>query len=215
MRKLLLCLSTATLLVSVAPSTSAEPGAGAAAGQEAFATWVVLHGDTGDFYGAIAERFVDPRGGLVTGAGVFKGKCLVERSRHMTVISCTGRGQGKAIPLQDFEMDPALGSASLRLRAAGFSNSVEWTGRGPAPIVYQGAGTNGSYVEAGVGMARMATTRGKVYGKSLRSRGWLDWAELGQGAGAAGWYDLSGKGYEVDVDADGSFSVTQEFVLEN
>ena len=215
MRKLLLCLSTVSLLVSVAPSVSAGPGAGAGAGQDAFATWIDLHGDTGDFHGAFVERFVDPEGGLITGAAVFKGKCRVDRTRHMTIISCSGRGQGKEIPFEDFQMDPALGSASLRLRAAGYSNSVKWTGRGPAPVAYLGAVTNGTYAEAGVGMSRDAAASGKVYGKRMRSRGWLDWSQLGQGAGAAGWYDLSGAGYEVDLAADGSFSVTQKFVLEN
>lgn len=215
MRRLMLCLSIASLLVAGAPPTSAGPGAGAGAGQEAFATWVTLHGDSGDFHGAVVERFVDPEGGLVTGAAVFKGKCRVDRTRHMTMISCSGQGIGKSIPTQDFQMHPALGSASLKMRSAGFSHSVKWTGRGPTPIVYSVAATDGSFAEAGVGMVRDAASAGKVYGKKMRSRGWLDWAMLSQGAGAAGWQDLSGENYQVDFARDGSFTVTQEFVLDN
>ena len=214
MRKLLLCLSIVSLLAAAAPSTSAEPGAGVGAGQEAFASWITLRGDSGDFYGAIAERFVDPEGGLVTGAGVFKGKCRVDRHRNLTMISCTGYGQGKEIPVQDFQMDPLMSSASMRLRIGGSLHSVRWTGRGTAPVVYQGTGTNGSYVETGAGMGRSAAASGKVYNKRMRTRGWLDWAELAQGAGAAGWYDLGGRSYKVDMARDGSFSVTQNFVLE-
>ena len=213
MRKLLLSVITICLSTGLLSPVSADPGAAAYSEQIAWASWIDMHGKTGDYTGAIAWRTIQKEG-LVTLAGVFKGKCRAESSKHFMMITCHGRGHGKEIPFQDFEMHPLMDSATLKLRAGGFANRVNWTGRGPGPVNSGGVAGGDKWVAAGTDTYRDAKTNGRVLGKSYKSSGWLDWGFMVGATGAA--IDAGVDGWEtenldVDLAPDGTFTVDQTF----
>ena len=211
MRKLLLSIITICLSIGLLSSVSAGPAAYHE--QIAWASWVDLHGKTGDYTGAIGWRMLEEEG-LVTLAGVFKGKCRVESGKNFTMITCYGRGHGKEIPFQDFEMHPLMDSATLKLKAGGFANRVTWTGRGPGPVGSGGIAGGDKWVAAGADFSRDAKTKGRFLGESYKSSGWLDWGFMMSATGAAvsaGIDDLDTENFDIDVAPDGTFTVHQTF----
>ena len=211
MRKLLLAISVLCLLSGASVPVGASPGAGVGVVQDALAIWVEMDGATGKLYGAMGWRTINPDGSLSTSAVVMKGTCTRRRSGRMVMVSCSGRGVGKEIPMGDFELDPLLGSASLRVKTGGISHDVSWRGRGRTPQSAGGAGGDDSYFEAGAGMYRDARSTGRVFGKKLASRGWSDWSELSQGAGVAGWSEAPAAAPEVTLLSDGTVTVAHSF----
>src|SRR3712207_547694 len=128
MRRSLLLLIAICLMLGSLPSAAAGPGAGAAAYQEALAFWIDLKGGKGSFYGAFGERFAHGSG-VSTAGTILKGTCARRRTGHLVIVMCQGEGRIKEIPLQDFQMDPLLETASLRVKTDGFKHEVSWQGR--------------------------------------------------------------------------------------
>lgn len=205
----------ATLLFALAIGAGALPAIampGASGGVEQFAEadWIVMKGrDAATMYFAIGWRSVGDYGAVTIGA-VGKGRCQVERSKHMTMISCEASGRGKELALDEFEFDPVLRSAEFSYKLKGERQSVRWRGLGRLP--YSGgqvAGGDG-FVAAGAGMAREARATARIFGKKLQTRGWMSFALLGQGAGAGVFTDY---GRNLTVDPDGSFTYRVELQL--
>lgn len=211
MRKLLVTLSALFLVAPISVPAAAGPGAAVGGAQEAIAMWASLRGATGTFYGAVAERTVHPQGGIRATALIVKGTCRRERTGHLVIVYCSGRGTSKEVPLEDFGMDPLLSQAALTVRTGGYVNQISWTGRGRAPQVFGGVGGDDSYLEAGAGMGRAARATGRIYGTRI-TRSWHGFADLMQGAGAAGWTGSPNHSYRLSHSADG-VSLEYRFVL--
>lgn len=205
----------ATLLVALvigagALPATAMPGASGGLDQFAEADWVVMNGrDSATMYFALGWRMVGDLGAVTLGA-VGKGKCRVERTKHMTSISCHASGRGKELDLDEFEFDPALRSAAIDFTFKGQRQSVKWRGRGQLPYFGgQVAGGDG-FAAAGGGMAREARAMGRIFGQKMVTRGWMSMAYLGQGAGLGVYTDY---GRTLTVDPDGSFTYGVELEL--
>lgn len=168
--------------VSAAP---APPGAGVGAEQQADADWVKLKGKSGKYYFAFAERMVDA-GAVVTMAAVGQGDCTVSKSKNFTMIMCNARGKATEIPTEDFALDPALGSASMKVTMGKTTHQVAWTASDDAPSTFAGQAVGPSGAEAAAGMAREATATGTLFGKKLTAGG-DHFAFLAQGAGAGAY----------------------------
>ena len=204
MRKLLLVLCALCVSFGPAVPVGADPGAGTWQEYAAFADWIDMHGKTGTYHAAGAIRYVHEEEGLITRAGVSKGKCHRTRSGDWIMITCGGRGKSKVIPLTDFQIDPLFNSATVDVHVAGYDNHVSWTGRGSSPQISQGAsvGTNWAYGQAA--MYRDARTEGKVLGSKMRSSGWMDWGYMVLAAGAVAYADVGG--LQVEMAPDGTFT---------
>lgn len=221
MKKLALGLSLLCLSAGLLAPASADPGAATFHDQIAFADWVELHGNGGTITGAVGARFVDENSGLVTLGAVFKGKCQVHNGRNFTLISCSASGKGRVIPVQDFQMHPLMDTASLDVRVQGFSNHVDWTGRGPGPVASGGAAVGGDWVAAGSDIYRDAKSSGRVLGDKVKSHGWLDWAEMLAGVQAMGSTGLESlenidvDGLDIDVTHGGKITVNRTYRIPN
>ncbi|MDQ3955397.1 MAG: hypothetical protein M3285_07600 [Actinomycetota bacterium] len=211
MRKLSLALLALLFSAPVMPATAA-PAVAAGAGQFGFIDWIEMNGSKGTIVGIVADRFVDPDSGvLVTVAGVFRGACKKSSSGGWTMISCSARGRGKQIAHEDFSVDPTLASARVKLTIGGQTHTGTWTGRGPAPYTFAGAGTDSQWFGAGAGMARDCKGNGRVFGKKRVTRSWMDWAYLEQGAGVAAY-----TGGDLDVNfRDGQIFVRKTVRIAN
>ena len=212
MRKLLLSVTMLCLSAGLLSPVAAGPGAGAYHEQIAYASWIDMHGKTGDFTGAFAMRYLEDE--LVTLGLVFKGKCRTQGDDHFVLIYCSGRGVGREIPLEDFEMHPLMDSATLKLKGRGFSNRVTWTGRGDGPVGSGGVVGGDKWVAAGADMSRDAKTKGKVFGKSYRSKGWLDFGFMIASTGAVAIADVDDydtESLDIDQNRDGTFTIHQTF----
>ena len=206
----LLCLS-----LSLLPPAVAEPGVAYGLDQMAWGDWIELHGKKGTYTAAIANRYPTDSG-IVTTAAILKGKCRVHRTKNFTVISCHGSGTGKKIPLQNFQLDPLMDSASLHVRANGHDNRVSWDGKGPTPIGGAGVASGGNWAAAGMDVSRDAEAGGRVLGRRVRSKGWLDWGFLYEtayaGATAGGWESADTiDGLDIDVAPDGTITVHRTY----
>lgn len=210
MRKITTLLVALVIGAGALPAT-AMPGVSGAAEQFAEADWIVMKGrDAATMYFAIGWRTAGEYGAVTIGA-VGKGSCQVERSKHMTMISCRASGRGKELALDEFEFDPALRSAAFSYKLKGERQSVSWRGLGQVP--YSGgqvAGGDG-FAAAGAGMAREARATARIFGERLQTRrGGMSFAFLGQGAGAGVYTDY---GRTLTVDPDGSFTYQVELQL--
>ena len=179
------------------PVTShAGPGASAGVEQLAEADWLDLRAKR--FYFAMGTRSVGPDG-LVTMGVVGRGTCNVHKEKNFTLVSCMGRGRGKELDAEEFQMDPALGSASMQFDSGGFSHSVQWTGE-DAPVA--GTQANGSSfgVQAGAGAARWAPASGELFGQKLQAGGRDAFGILSE----AGYAVVYNEGRQVRILDDGS-----------
>jgi hypothetical protein len=160
-----LCLLV--LMAPAAASRETSPGVATFAGQVADAFWLVGKGKNPDFYFGIAERLVDM--GLVTVAGVGKGKCRTSGGGGAQMMLCIGRGRFVEIPHEDFYMDPLLDSATFKLKRGGMTHTVEWQGRGD-PAAGGDFWANDGEAGIGAGVLRGALPSGKVLGHKLTRR---------------------------------------------
>lgn len=209
-----LALFLTALVVGLGATTPATgQGVGTDVDQLAIADWIEIHGDTGTIHFALGWRMVT-EGGVRNLAAVGKGKCHVQRGRNWTSIGCSADGRGKEIPLEDFEVDPLLDSARMRVKVLGYSNRVSWQGRGDAPIVGQDAYAGDGWVEAGADMFRDAKTKARVLGRKFTSSSWLDFGMLLQGAAVYAEVD-DGEGIDVSIDDDGNISFRHTIRIRN
>lgn len=162
-------VSFVMLVAALGQSSAAAQTVGAGGGvfQAADAGWVVGKGTEPAFYFGLGFRFTDPIEGLVTIGVVGKGRCTVRKGRNFRSIECIGIGRGKRIPFENFQMDPLLSNASLRMRSGGQDHEVEWSGRGRAPegFLSSGFSEHGAYASAGA--ARGARAGGRVFGVTV------------------------------------------------
>lgn len=182
MRLFVALLAALSLLLPSSAMARQEPGAGAAVYQLAEADWLDLKNKT--FYFAMGMRGVDAPYGVANQGYVGRGKCQVHRSKHFTVISCSGRGYGGDTGIDGFQMDPALTSAHLELSAKGYDHVVDWTGEELPMSGAQASGGGGVGADASAGAARWAPADAVLFGKKLRGGGNWGFGILVEGAGA-------------------------------
>jgi hypothetical protein len=183
--------------------SQAAPGAFAGAEQLALADWLDLKAKR--FYFAMGIHYVGPEGAMTMGV-VGRGICEVQKSKDFTIVSCFGRGQGRELSAEEFQFDPALGSASMTLDSGGYSHSVEWTGE-DAPVA--GTQTAGSSfgVQAGAGAARSAPASADLYGQKLKAGGRANFGVLSE----AGYAVVYNEGRRVQVLDDGSVRMRVQY----
>lgn len=203
MRRLGSVVMVLALLWPVA--SHAAPGAFAGAEQLAEADWLDMKAKR--FYFAMGTRSVGPDG-LVTMGFVGRGKCEVQKEKGFTLVSCFGRGHGKELDAEQFQFDPALGSASMSLDGGGFSHSVQWTGE-DAPVA--GTQANGSSfgVQAGAGAARWAPASGELFGQKLQAGGRDAFGVLAE----AGYAVVYNDGRQVQILDDGSIRMRVQYKI--
>ena len=205
MRRLWIIGVILSLVAGCVGSAAAGPGAGGEHVEWAHADWIDMNGNKGKFVGASGFRFVDAEQPGTFGL-VVKGTCTKTTKANFFFIMCMGKGVAKEIPFEDLEIHPLMESASLEMKAAGYNHKVSWKGRGEGPTVGEEVASGDDWAAAGVFMDREATTRGRVFGRSLRSNGWLDWGFLlnftvvGASAGA----ELQTEGLAIDLKPDGT-----------
>ena len=210
MRKFWLVAVILSLVAGSLGSASAQPGVGAEHVQWAHADWIDMKGNKGTFVGASGFRFVDTEQPGTFGL-IVKGRCERKTTAHFFMIICFGKGTFKELAFQDLEIHPLMESASLQMKAAGFDNRVRWDGRGDGPGLGQESASGDDWAAAGVLMDREAKTRGRVYGRALRTSGWLDWGFLLSftTVGASLGTDLHTEGLDIEIDSDGTARMTR------
>jgi hypothetical protein len=183
MRRILGIAIPLAVVLAGMPAASGEPSAGGyAEGRlEATADWIQPR-DGGLYMAVFAARSADNFAAVGTWAGVAKGRCRMFGGRRARVLACQATGRAVEIPTDDFEMDPLLNSASVRVKMLGHRHSATWTGRGDITPAGGAAvqGGNQAVVGAGAGIFRDAKARAKLFGKKVGGRGWLSFAEMGQ-----------------------------------
>ena len=208
MRKMLLSLSAATVIVVGGLPSTANPWVDAS--QLALASWIEMDGRTGRFYVALGIHDVYAEGIETVGA-IFKGKCRKRVTNGKESIQCAAGGKLRKLSAEDFEFDPALSDAHLRVPSHGFVHRVSWTGKGPAPQVTGGVSHGGNGWAADAGLFRPASARGRLFDDRVTPQSWLSLAVLAEWGGA--FAVLPVDGHELQLDQDGSVWVTRTVQL--
>ena len=154
--------------------------------------------------------------------GVFlKGNCERDRGKKWVSIGCSGSdGVGGRLRDGEFQMDPALRSASLDLSEKGKTYEVAWTAH-EGPGLFQSSEwcfSNGSEETDGEGhgggLYQDAIARGSAFGRELKSSGrWVDHALMEEGGMVTQCTWLSSR--DLDALRQGRYSdVTFEFQRE-
>jgi hypothetical protein len=201
-RRLLILMLVVILGGSLlAGSSNAKPGVFTemGAGQDAEGDWIVLTGHSrGVYYYVDAFRSLT-RHGVIAKAYVGKGPCTVTREKLLVTIVCKANTRAHPVSMNQFRMDPALASASLRLKDRGFVQRVSWRAKG-APIfggdVPVNAAPGDVYTGANAAWYQWAPARAKLFGKSLPFTP-LSFASLSVG-GEAFAYVEGGATYSFD-----------------
>ena len=202
----------ALLLGATALPATAAPGVAAGSEQYADTSWIIMQSPTtADFYFAFAWRSAG-EGGLQTIGAVGKGKCEVQRTKHMHSIMCHGSGVGKRLGLDQFSFDPALRSASMTVNTKGHKHTVRWKGRGDAPSVSSGVVGGDDYAGAGAGVSRDARAKARLFGRNMSTPDrTFTFSFLGQGAGAFVFTDYEER--TITVAPDGSYTYRVEIQI--
>ena len=205
MRKLslvFLSLGLAASTLTASPS-SADPYVFASVDQMAEADWIVMRGPraaTWYFGGGI--RMVDPNaGGHHLFGFVGRGDCTVRAEKELVEINCSARAKLRKVTSKEFDIDPALRSARLRLSQHGLKHAIDWKAIGPAPMVDGGISGGDGFAMAAGYVSRQARAKGKVFRRNLSSRGGgsgLSFAFLVEGALVGAFAD-----YDRTIDIDG------------
>jgi hypothetical protein len=198
-----------TVLLAGVPAASGEPSAGGyAEGRlEAVADWVQPR-DGGLYMAVFAGRSADNFSGVGTWAGVAKGKCRMFGGRRSRVLTCHATGRVVEIPTEDFEMDPLLGSALVRVEMLGHRHTATWRGRGDITPAGGAAVQGGRYpvVGGGAGIFRDAKAGAKLFGRRVGGSGWLSVAQMGQYAAAFAFGEIDVAGSKITVQRDGNLT---------
>jgi hypothetical protein len=197
MRRSLATMLAVSIMGVMVPA-AAQPGAALIGGQEASAWWIEMDGATGQTWMVDAMRFVTETGPITIGF-VGRGKCRKTRADEWVIITCSARGRVKELGLDEFQMDPALRSASMDVKVGKHRHSIDWAARG-APGVGESAyaGEWGAYGGATAGTD--ATADARLFGKRL-SRG-CALCYLAEGAGAAAWAGVADRDVVIERHGD-------------
>lgn len=168
-----LVVGLAGLLMAVASPVQAQ-FAYTEVGQFADSSWLSRKGDDLNFYFAMTFRsaaayaapgyFEDERG--VEGwGGIGKGNCFEGRN----MIMCSASGRIYPLATGNFEFDPALGSAYMKLDERKDTAELYWTGKGD---MSPGAGAEAGamYAAAAAGAVRHASIEGTMWGEKVSKR---------------------------------------------
>jgi len=120
---------------------------------------------------------------------LLKGNCERERGDGWVSIGCRGRGGvGGRLRGNEFQMDPAMQSASLRLSKGRSEHEVRWVADGrPSPYqssewCYSGPSEEPEGEGHGGGVYQAALAKGTAFGRKLETSGrWIDLAEMDRG----------------------------------
>ena len=198
-----------TVVLAGMPTASGEPSAGGyAEGRlEALAEWIQPR-DGGLFMVALAGRSADNFAGVGTWAGVARGKCRMFGGRRSRILMCHASGRLVEIPTEDFEMDPLLDSASVRVKMHGHHHKAKWTGRGETTPATATDVQGGDYpaVGAGAGIFRAAKARARLFGKAIGGKGWMSFAVMGEQASGFVFGGMDYAGSEIDIREDGTLT---------
>lgn len=190
MRRIFLALAFAS---SALPALAMPDPGPASVRNERTAIAMFTFPDGGDdrfpFVAAVAFGYsVDGENERLFGAFV-KGNCVRERGKNWVSIGCSGRsGVGGRLRDGEFQMDPALRSASMDLSEKGKTYRVQWAAH-EGPGLFQASEwcfSNGSEEPDGEGhgggVYQDALARGSAFGRKLESSGrWVDHASMDEG----------------------------------
>lgn len=177
MRKIIVVTLLLMLLMPVPVSGAQVPFAFASADQVAEAVWLVR--EKGGLYmyfvsagrHADALSIVDDPTSVGAMGVVARGECQSREGPGSSFIICQAKGRPRPLAPGDFEFDPLLASARMRLEAKGFVHEVTWTGRGRVPSYGFEAQGDDEWVRIGGGIYREAKAEGEVLGRSFAARG--------------------------------------------
>ena len=203
MRKFSLALLSLTLAAVSVPALplAADPVTYASVDQMAEADWIVMRGPrAATWYFGGGLRMADPGApGLSLYGFVGRGDCEVRRDKNLIEISCSARARLRKVTSRQFDIDPALRSARLRLSQYGFKHAIDWKARG-APMVDGGVSGGDGFAMAVAYVTRPARAKGVVFRRNLSGRGsGLSFAFLSQGALVGAFSDY---GRTVEVRGD-------------
>jgi hypothetical protein len=209
MRRILGIAILSAVILAGMPAASGEPSAGGyAEGRlEAMADWIQPR-DGGLYMAVFAGRSADNFAGVGTWAGVAKGRCRMFGGRRSRVLMCQATGRAVEIPTEDFEMDPLLNSASVRVKMLGHRHNATWMGRGDITPAGGTTVQGGRYpvVGGGAGIFRDAKARARLFGKRVGGRGWFSLAEMGQYAAGFVFGGIEVAGSRIVIRRDGTFT---------
>jgi hypothetical protein len=140
-------------------------------------------------------------------ARAFRGSCRVKTAKRYTEIACTG-APGDSVSSRpvdsDFQVDPLLQSATLRIRHGSRTEVVEWTGKQPAAFcgyAYSSDGPDEGDDFSGQGQCFSTTARatGHLFGHHVATSGRLDQGWFGYGLDTPGLPELSTRGNRVEL----------------
>lgn len=217
MRRIVPLLAATLILVLGSYPARAQVPAGALGIAEQFAdsAWISRENGEQVLYFAMASRgatvlvydgvypFVAPNGWGVVG----KGKC--HSGDGFTFCSASGRAH--ELEPGNFEFDPLLSSAYMKIDRGNAQHEVFWTGEGE--LFYPGLSLSGGgyvYAGAGAGAARHASIEGTIFGEPLKNRNPF-WSDLFEGAQAVGEAFVEDRGYVLHDDG----TVTLRFRFPN
>jgi hypothetical protein len=195
MRRTLATLVAALLVGSAVPAT-AQPGAGASGGQEAFGWWVEMKGDTGRTWMVDAMRLVTDSGPATLGF-IGRGRCTKSRADGWVIVSCSLNGPVRELGLDEFQMDPALRTAAMNVKIGRFRHRMDWTARG-APGLGQSVYGGEFGVFGGATAGTDSSANGSLFGKKVSKNCVMCY--LAEGAGAAVWAGAAER--EIDIHGD-------------
>lgn len=132
--------------------------------QSGFSMWIERRGNSGTMYMAWGGRGVDSFGFAELPAFGVVGKGPCRFGKHGG--SCWATGTVKTLGVADFSMDPLLSSGHMTLKAAGFTHTVDWTGRGDPQADSSQTVDDGQRV--GAWMYRRAGVAATLYGKKMK-----------------------------------------------
>ena len=201
MRKLSLAFLALTLAVLNFPAgASSAPFTYASVDQIAESDWIVMDGrKAATWYFGGGIRMADAGAAKMSLYGfVGKGDCEVKRDKNLVEISCSARARLRRVTSRQFDIDPALRSARLRLSQFGMRHSIDWKGIGPAPMADGGVGAGDGFAMAAAYLSRPARAKGTVFGRSFSGRGGsgLSFAFLSEGALVGAFSDY-GRSVEI------------------
>ena len=204
MRKLsFVFLSLALAALHVPAGATSAPFTYASFDQIAEADWIVMDGPrSATWYFGGGIRMADAgtaKMGLYGFVG--KGDCEVRQEKNLMEISCSAQARLREVTSRQFDIDPALRSARLRLSQFGMKHSINWKAIGPAPFADGGVSGGDGFAMAAAYVSRPARAKGTVFRHNFSGpgRSGLNFAFMTEGAIVAAFSDY---GRTVEVVGD-------------
>ncbi|HEU4480914.1 MAG TPA: hypothetical protein VFS18_03435, partial [Actinomycetota bacterium] len=95
-----------------------------------------------------------------------RGPCHIQKARGGSFMFCMGMGRVKEIPFEDFEVDPLLAEADLRMKQGRHVQRVHWAGSSSTPS-FGGNIDGGDAVSVQYGFDRSARPSGSLFGRKV------------------------------------------------